>query len=49
LFQLQLQFNKKGDWENTVYQPVEYDKAMYLLKEYKKAWQHVHNYRLVSV
>ena len=47
MFQLQLQFHKQGNWENTVYKPVDYAKALYLLKQYSTAWAGVHNYRII--
>ena len=47
MFQLQLQYHKQSDWENTVYKPVDYARALYLLKQYTTAWGNVHNYRIV--
>ena len=47
MFQLQIQYNSTEPWENTVYKPMPYDKALQLLNEYRRQWGHVHTYKLV--
>ena len=48
MYQLQLSWHKQGDWENTVYKPVDYAKALNLLKVYKTEFGHIHNYRIIK-
>ena len=47
MYRLQLQFHKQGEWENTVYQPLDYAKALKLLNEYREEWEGIHNYRII--
>ena len=49
MFQLQLRFFNQGEWENTVYKPMAYDKAKAILEHYNRQWQGTHSYRLVEV
>ena len=49
MYQLQLQFHKQGEWENTVFRPVEYAQALKLMNDYEEEWRDVHNYRIVPV
>ena len=49
MFQLQLRFFNQGNWENTVYKPMAYDKAKAILDHYNREWQGTHSYRLVEV
>ncbi len=47
MYQLQLLFFNQGDWENTVYKPMEYQLAQALLKHYRSTWGNTHAYRLI--
>ena len=49
MYQLQILFHKQGNWENTVYQPMDKMKALNVMAHYNKLWSNVHCYRLVSV
>ena len=49
MYQLQLKINKKGNWENTVYQPMELSKVQKILKHSEFFWGDVHDYRIVNV
>jgi len=46
MFRLQLSWLSKGDWENTVFDSLPYDKALRLLSEYEKMYTE-HSYRIV--
>lgn len=46
MFRLQLSWWKQGDWENTVYGPLPYDRALRLLSEYEKMFTE-HSYRII--
>ena len=48
MFQLQILFHNQGDWENTVYKPMAYDKALNICKKYQEEWANVHSYRIIS-
>ena len=48
MYQLQLLFFNQGDWENTVFKPMAYHKALQLLNQYRKEWAGVHTYRLIK-
>jgi len=48
MFKLQLQYNRQGDWIDTVYPPRAYADALALMAHYNKIWSHVHEYRIVS-
>ena len=47
MFQLQLRFFNQGNWENTVYKPMPYDKALKICEEYSTEWQGIHSYRII--
>ena len=47
MFQLQISFHQQSDWENTVFKPVPYDRALELLNYYRKEWADVHAYRII--
>lgn len=49
MFQLQLKFFNQGDWENTVFNPMEFDKAVKLCTYYQTEWQGIHSYRIISI
>ncbi len=49
MFQLQIKFNKQGEWENTVYRPMDKVGAEFLLNQYNTTFGKSHSYRLVSV
>ena len=49
MYQLQLQYFKQGDWENTVFQPMEYQRVQALLKYYRSQWGNTHSYRVVLI
>ena len=48
MFQLQICFHNQSDWENTVYKPMDYAKALELLEYYRKEWAGVHSYRIIK-
>jgi hypothetical protein len=48
MFKLQLQYNRQGDWIDTVYPPRAYADALALMAHYNKIWSHVHEYRIIS-
>lgn len=48
MFQLQLKFHNQGDWENTVYKPMEFEKAVKLCIQYQNEWNGIHSYRIIS-
>ena len=49
MFKLQLQWQKEGDWIDTVYAPTPYATASVRLKKYQALWGDVHTYRLLDV
>ena len=49
MFKLQLQWQKEGEWIDTVYAPTEYATASVRLKKYQTLWGDVHTYRLLNV
>ena len=49
MFKLQLQWNKSGEWIDTVYAPTEYATAFFRWRQYQELWGHVHTYRLLDV
>ncbi len=49
MFKLQLQWQKEGEWIDTVYAPTEYATASVRLKKYQTLWGDVHTYRLLDV
>ena len=48
MFKLQLQYNKQGEWIDTVYPPRDYMSALDLMAKYNKMWSHQHVYRIIS-
>ena len=48
MFKLQLQWQKQGLWEDSVYPPKDYATALNLLNTYTKAWGNEHSYRIIS-
>ena len=46
MYQLQILFYKQGNWENTVYQPMEFNRVQSLLKHYQSTWGNIHSYRI---
>ena len=49
MYQLQLLFHNQGNWENTVFKPMSYQRALTLCQEYNKLWADVHTYRIIAV
>ena len=49
MYQLQILFHKQGNWENTVYKPMDKMKALNLMADYNKTWSDVHCYRITKV
>ena len=49
MYQLQILFHNQGNWENTVYQPMEYNKVQKLLRSCRLQYDGVHSYRVVNV
>ena len=47
MFQLQLRYHNQGDWENTVFKPMPYDKALKMCEYYRIEWKGVHSYRII--
>ena len=47
MFKLQLQYNRQGDWIDTVWPARPYADAMALLEHYNRIWSHVHEYRII--
>ena len=49
MYQLQIKFHKVGDWENTVYQPMDLMKVLNLMATYNQMWSDTHCYRITKV
>ena len=49
MYQLQIQWEQKGEWENTVFTPRCYTAASALLTSYNKSWGETHAYRIIPV
>ena len=49
MFQLQILFNKKGEWENTVFLPMDKMKALDVMAMHNKLWSKDHCYRIIEV
>ena len=49
MYQLQILYHNQGNWENTVYQPMEYNRVQALLKSCRSQYGGVHSYRIVNV
>jgi len=49
MYQLQILFHKQGDWENTVYQPMELNRVQSILKHYQSVWGNTHSYRITPI
>ena len=47
MFQLQIKYNKTGNWENTVFLPMEKMKALDIMAMHNKLWSKDHCYRLI--
>ena len=48
MFQIQIQYQSTGEFENTVYQPLEYQRAQALLSQLYRSNGATHTYRLVE-
>ena len=49
MYQLQILFHRQGDWENTVYQPMELNRVQSLLKLKRCTYGNLHNYRIIPI
>ena len=49
LYQLQIQYEKQGDWENTVFLPMPLMRALDVMATHNILWSKEHGYRLVEV
>ena len=49
MFQLQLKWYKQGEWENTVFKPMDKMLALKWLANYNQLWSHIHCYRIIEV
>jgi len=49
MFKLQLQWQKEGEWIDTVYAPTEYATAFFRWRQYQELWGDTHTYRLLDV
>ena len=49
MYQLQILFHKQGDWENTVYQPMELNRVQSILKHCQSVWGNTHSYRITPI
>ena len=49
LYQLQIQYEKQGDWENTVFLPMPLMRALDVMAPHNILWSKEHGYRLVEV
>ena len=49
MFKLQLQWQKQGEWIDTVYAPTEYATAFFRWRQYQELWGDTHTYRLLDV
>ena len=49
MYQIQIQYEWTGDFENTVYEPLEYSRAHALLNQLYRSNGGTHNYRIVEV
>ena len=47
MYQLQILYNKTGNWENSVYQPMEFNRVQALLKSIRSQYGNVHSYRVI--
>ena len=48
MFKLQLRYNNEGEFIDTVYPPLEYARALALLKQYRNKWGNTHTYQIIS-
>ena len=49
MYQLQILFHKQGNWENTVFLPMDKMKALDIMAMHNKLWSDVHCYRITKV
>ena len=49
MYQLQILFNKKGEWENTVFLPMDLMRALDIMAMHNKLWSKDHCYRIIEV
>ena len=49
MYQIQIQYEWTGEFENTVYEPLEYQRAQALLNQIYRSNGGTHNYRIVEV
>ncbi len=47
MFKLQLRYNNEGEFIDTVYPPLEYARALALLKQYRNQWGNTHTYQII--
>lgn len=49
MYQIQIQYEWTGEFENTVYSPMEYQRAQALLNQLYRSNGGKHNYRILEV
>ena len=49
MYQLQILFHKQGNWENTVFLPMDYMRALDIMAMHNQLWSHIHCYRITKV
>jgi len=49
MYQLQILFGKQGNWENTVFLPMEKMRALDIMAMHNKLWSNDHCYRIIPV
>ena len=49
MYQIQMKFNKTGEWIDTVYGPLPQMMALKIMANFNKTWSEVHVYRIIPV
>ena len=49
MYRVQMKFNKTGDWENTVFLPMDLMRALDIMALLNKCYSHEHCYRIQEV
>ena len=47
MFRIQMKFNKTGDWENTVFLPMDYMRALDIMAMLNQLYSTEHVYRII--
>jgi hypothetical protein len=48
MYRLQIDWQKQGQWENTVWLPMELMKVLDLMAYYNREYSHEHAYRIIK-